>query len=287
MLERVTSKAEVRAAVAEARREGRRIGFVPTMGALHAGHMELVRAACARTDFVVVSIFVNPTQFGPNEDFAAYPRPIERDIELLSAEGVSLAFTPTPEVMYTPGPSASVNPGPLAERWEGEVRPGHFEGVATVVTKLLNVVRPDLAFFGEKDFQQLAIVNRVVQDLDLGVGIVCVPIVREPDGLALSSRNAYLDDEQRAAALGLSEALEQASRALAWGERDAAELQRVMREAAESRGVALDYAAVVDPESLEPLAALDAPARALIAGRVGATRLIDNCPLVPPAEAAE
>lgn len=284
MIERVTSKAEVRAAVLEARREGRRIGFVPTMGALHPGHLSLVRAACERTDFVVASIFVNPTQFAPGEDFSAYPRPIGHDLELLVAEGVEMAFTPSSDAMYGIAPQVTVEPGPLADRWEGEIRPGHFGGVATVVTKLLNIVRPDLAFFGEKDYQQLKIVQRLALDLDLGIGIIPCPTVRDADGLALSSRNAYLSAEERAAALGIPEALEGAAQALAWGERDARALEAAMREAALSRGVTLDYAAVVDPETLEPLARVDAPARALVAGRVGRTRLIDNCTLVPPIE---
>jgi pantoate--beta-alanine ligase len=285
VIERVTSKAEVRAAVLEARREGRRIGFVPTMGALHEGHLSLVRAACERTDFVVASIFVNPTQFGPSEDFSAYPRPIERDLELLSAEGIDIAFTPSADTMYGEGGQVVVDPGPLAHRWEGEVRPGHFSGVATVVAKLLNIVRPDLAFFGEKDYQQLKIVQRMALDLDLGVGVVGCPTVRDADGLALSSRNAYLSPAERSAALGIPEALEGAAQALAWGEREIEALETAMREAAESRGVALDYAAIVEPDTLEPLARVDVPARALVAGRVGRTRLIDNCALTPPTEA--
>jgi pantoate--beta-alanine ligase len=288
MIERIGSKDEVRAAVAEARREGRRIGFVPTMGALHEGHLSLVRAACARTDFVVASVFVNPLQFGEGEDFSAYPRRVETDLEALGAEGVDIAFTPTAEVMYADGPLVTVDPGQLASRWEGEVRPGHFRGVATVVAKLLNIVRPDLAFFGEKDYQQLQIVKRLVVDLDLGLGVVGVPIVRDDDGLALSSRNAYLSEEERGAALGLSEALEEAARALAWGERDAREVEAAMRsKAAEHPGLLLDYAAVVDPATLEPVARVDAPSRALVAGRVGATRLIDNCELRPSAGRSE
>lgn len=289
MIERLGSKNEVRGAVAEARREGRRIGFVPTMGALHEGHLTLVRTACTRTDFVVVSIFVNPTQFGPGEDFDAYPRRIDADMEVLAAEGVDVVFTPTTETMYGAGATVSVDPGPLAERWEGAVRPDHFAGVATVVAKLLNIVRPDLAFFGEKDYQQLQIVKRLVNDLDLGAGIVGVPTVREPDGLALSSRNANLAADERRAALGLSAALAAAEEAVAWGERDTQALDRLMREkSAEVSGgrLELDYAAAVDSETLEPLERLEGPARALIAGRVGATRLIDNCALVPGAEGA-
>ncbi len=285
MIEQVGSKAELRAAVAEARRENKRIGFVPTMGALHEGHLALVRSACQRTDVVIVSIFVNPTQFGPDEDFARYPRTVEADIELLAAENVELVFTPSPESMYAAGATVTVDPGPLATRWEGELRPGHFAGVATVVVKLLSIVRPDLAFFGEKDFQQLRIVEALTEDLDLGVGIVGVPIVRQPDGLALSSRNRYLSAQERTAALGIPGALEAAERALAWGETDARLIEASMRDAAHAvagDALALDYAAVVDPLTLEPLERVTAPARALIAGRVGSTRLIDNCSLVPP-----
>lgn len=285
MIERIGSKSEVRAAVAEARREGRRIGFVPTMGALHEGHLALVRAACSRTDFVVVSVFVNPTQFAPGEDFEAYPRSIDADAQLLAADGVEVLFAPTTEVMYCDGAQVTVDPGPLGALWEGEIRPGHFVGVATIVAKLLNIVRPDLAFFGEKDYQQLQVVRRLVSDLDLGVGIVGVPIVREPDGLALSSRNAYLSPADRRLAACLSAALAAAEQAAAWGERNAAAVEALMRATVEesSQGaVALDYAAVVDRSTLEPVETLDADARALIAGRVGTTRLIDNCALVVP-----
>jgi len=283
MIERLGGKDEMRRVVLEARREGRTVGFVPTMGALHEGHLALVRTAASRTDFVVVSIFVNPTQFGPNEDFEAYPRRIDADIEHLAAEGVDVVFTPTIDVMYGSGSQVTVEPGPLADRWEGEIRPGHFNGVATIVTKLLGVVRPDLAFFGEKDFQQLQIVKRVCADLDLGAGIVGVPTVREPDGLALSSRNTYLSTAQRGDALALADALEAAAQSLAWGERDGRALEAAMRgviDALEGR-VVLDYAAVVDPASLEPLDRVEGPARALIAARVGSTRLIDNCELRP------
>ncbi|HSK46567.1 MAG TPA: pantoate--beta-alanine ligase [Coriobacteriia bacterium] len=286
MIERLGGKDEMRSAVSEARREGRTIGFVPTMGALHEGHIALVRAACKRTDFVVVSVFVNPTQFGPSEDFSAYPRRVESDLELLAAEGVDVVFTPTTDVMYSRNPQVTVNPGQLAERWEGEVRPGHFVGVATIVTKLFSVVRPDLAFFGEKDYQQLLVVRKLVTDLDLAVGVVGVKTVREGDGLALSSRNSYLSAGERVDARALPDALEAAAEALAWGERDARVLETAMRDAVDSRDgrVRLDYAAVVDADTLEPLTAVSAPSRAIIAARVGDTRLIDNCELRPANE---
>lgn len=306
MIEHVGSKEEVRQTVAEARREGKTVGFVPTMGALHAGHLSLVKAAAKRSGFIVVSIFVNPAQFGPGEDYAAYPRDLDRDFELLSAEGVDLVFTPSVDEMYGVGSASScgeapqalapgatrgdvsagsvaVDPGVLAERWEGAIRPGHFRGVATVVAKLLNVVRPNLAFFGEKDYQQLVVVQRMVCDLDIPTAIVGCPVVRDPDGLALSSRNAYLSTAERNDALALSRALDAAAESLAWGVRSGEALSAVMQEIVEAvSGVDLDYAAVVDPETLEPVLSIDGPARAIIAGRVGKTRLIDTAALVPP-----
>jgi pantoate--beta-alanine ligase len=288
VIERLTSKEEMRATVAAARRENKRVGFVPTMGALHQGHLSLVRAACARTDIVIVSIFVNPTQFAPGEDFERYPRPIDADLAALKAEGVEAVFMPSPGEMYAPAAQVTVEPGPLAERWEGAIRPGHFSGVATVVAKLFNVVRPDLAFFGEKDYQQLRIIKRLTLDLDLGVGIVGCPTVRDSDGLALSSRNAYLSPEDRAAALALPSALAAAEDAVAWGERDPRALETVMRETVAriaGEAVALDYAAVVDDATLEPAETIAASVRALIAGRVGVTRLIDNCALIAPVSA--
>lgn len=277
-MERLISKGEVRAAVAEARRESKRIALVPTMGALHDGHLSLVRAARERADYVIASIFVNPTQFGPGEDFAAYPRDLDRDLDLLGAEGVDLAFTPTPEVMYATDAQVSVDPGPLGDVLEGVVRPGHFRGVCTVVAKLLAIAQPDLAFFGEKDFQQLTIVRRMARDLDFPVRVVACPTVRECDGLAMSSRNAYLSRDERAAATVLYRALRTAETLALGGERDATVLSEAMRvTVAEEPGVELDYAVVADPATLVALETLsDQPARALVAARVGATRLIDN-----------
>ena len=290
MIERIASKSEMRAAVLQARREDKTVGLVPTMGALHEGHLSLVRAACERTDLVVVSIFVNPMQFGPSEDYERYPRRLEDDMAMLAAEGVELVFTPTVECMYPSEPLVTIDPGPLAARWEGEARPGHFVGVATIVAKLFGIVRPDLAFFGEKDFQQLAIVKRMAADLDLGVGVVGCPIVRDHDGLALSSRNAFLSLADRDHALALCEALDAAAKALAWGETSGPALDIVMRQATVARApgaLTLDYAAVVDAETLEPVETVDRPARALIASHVGTTRLIDNCALIPPAGGSE
>jgi len=277
-VERLISKGEVRAAVAEARRESKRIALVPTMGALHDGHLSLVRAARERADYVIASIFVNPTQFGPGEDFAAYPRDLDRDLDLLGAEGVDLAFTPTPEVMYATDAQVSVDPGPLGDVLEGAVRPGHFRGVCTVVAKLFAIAQPDLAFFGEKDFQQLTIVRRMARDLDFPVKVVACPTVRECDGLAMSSRNAYLGRDERAAATVLYRALRTAETLALSGERDATVLSEAMRvTVAEEPGVDLDYAVVADPATLAVLETLsDQPARALVAARVGATRLIDN-----------
>jgi len=279
-MERVSSKEEARQALAEARRESKTVALVPTMGALHDGHLSLVRAACKRADYVCVSVFVNPTQFAPGEDFETYPRDMRRDLELLSAEGVDLVFTPSTDTMYAADAQVTVDPGPLARHWEGESRPTHFRGVATVVAKLFNIVRPNLAFFGEKDYQQLKIVQRLAHDLDMAVTVVACPIVRERDGLAMSSRNAQLDAEQRSQALALCEALEAAAEALAWGETDARALEREMVAEFDARpGVELEYAAVVDPETLEPLERVDETARAIVAGRVGDVHLIDNAPL--------
>jgi pantoate--beta-alanine ligase len=280
-MENLVSKDEVRRAVAEARAVGQRIALVPTMGALHEGHLSLVRAARERAEYVVVSVFVNPTQFGPGEDFAAYPRDLEGDLELLGAEGVSLVFAPTTGVMYGPEATVTVDPGPLGDVLEGAIRPTHFRGVCTVVAKLFGIVEPDLAFFGEKDFQQLAIVRTMVRDLDLPVRVVGCPTVREPDGLAMSSRNVYLSSQERAAAAVLYRALRAAETRMLAGERDARTLVEVMRaEIATEPLVVPDYAEVADAVTLAPLDALDgSPARALLAARLGSTRLIDNLAL--------
>jgi len=276
-MERVGSKEEVRQAVLAARREGKRVALVPTMGALHAGHLSLVAAACKRADYVVVSIFVNPTQFGPNEDFAAYPRDLERDFDLLRSEGVDLVFTPSTEAMYAADTQVTVAPGPLGDVLEGEIRPGHFQGVCTVVAKLLGIVQPDLVYFGEKDYQQLAIVKRMVCDLDLPVRIVACPIIRVPSGLALSSRNVYLSAEERLAATVLYRALRTAETLALSGETNAALITEAMRECvAEEPLATLDYVAVVEPDTLRVLDEVAGPARALVAVRFGETRLIDN-----------
>ncbi len=276
-MERVVSVEEVRNALARPRLEGRTIGLVPTMGALHEGHLSLVRASLDQTDVTVASAFVNPTQFAPGEDFERYPRQPDADAAALEAEGVDVVFEPTVEVMYPAGSETKVDPGPIAAKWCGAGRPGHFAGVATVVTKLLNIVRPDVAFFGEKDYQQLKVIERVAADLDSGARIVGCPIVREPGGLAMSSRNRYLSEAERSAAGVLYRALAAASEAAASGETDAAALSAGMCGLiAAQAGVALEYAVVVDASTLEEVAVIDRACRALVAAQVGGARLIDN-----------
>jgi pantoate--beta-alanine ligase len=266
-------------AVGEARRCKRTIGLVPTMGALHAGHLSLIQAARAETDFVVVSIFVNPTQFGPTEDFHRYPRPLERDLELCAQAGVDLVFHPQPEVMYPPGYRTFVEVTGLQDVLCGTARPGHFRGVATIVLKLFNLVQPDRAYFGQKDAQQVRIIQQMVRDLNVPVAIRVCPIVREADGLALSSRNAYLETEERCRATVLYQALTEARRRIEAGERDAAAVRQVMVEQVASvPGAVLDYAAVVDADSLQALDRIstERPILLALAVRFGSTRLIDN-----------
>jgi len=253
-----------------------RVGFVPTMGALHAGHMSLVERAVRETDAAIASIFVNPTQFGPNEDFAAYPRREAEDTALLEKHGCAVAFVPPVAEVYPPGDATRVTPGPIAAPLEGAARPGHFVGVATVVAKLLAIVRPDIAFFGQKDFQQLRVLQTTARDLRLGADIVGCPTVREPDGLAMSSRNAYLTPEQRRDAVALSRGLFAARELWERGGRDPRVLRERVRELAGNDSVALEYVSVADPITL---AELDAPAQAAVislAARVGRARLIDN-----------
>jgi pantoate--beta-alanine ligase len=282
-MERVVSVEEVRGALARSRLEGRTIGFVPTMGALHEGHLSLVRASQRHADVTVVSIFVNPTQFGPTEDFDAYPRDLEGDVALLAAEGADVLFTPTVGVMYPPGADTRVDPGALGAVLCGAARPGHFTGVATVVTKLFEIVSPDIAFFGEKDYQQLKILQKVARDLDMPVKVAGCPIVREPDGLAMSSRNRYLTHEQRSHAMVLHRALSAASDAARAGETDAEALARGVRQAIEREEcVELEYAVVVDAETLSPVTVLQRSARAMVAARVGSARLIDNVAITLP-----
>ncbi len=273
--------AELRATVAAWRAAGLSVGLVPTMGALHRGHASLVEHARAKCDRVIVSIFVNPTQFGPNEDLDAYPRREAEDLALLGTLGVDLAWTPLLDEMYPAGFSTRIAVGPLAQGLCGPFRPGHFDGVATVVTKLLDQTQATSAYFGEKDYQQLLIVRRVARDLDLPVDIVGLPTIREPDGLALSSRNAYLSPAGRAQAAVLIQVLRAGAAAAR-----AADPPPVERILADSRARlsaagfdAIDYVAICDAETLEPVETLSRPARMFAAARIGATRLIDNVPI--------
>jgi pantoate--beta-alanine ligase len=257
--------------------DGRSLGLVATMGALHQGHFSLVREAKRKCSPVVVSIFVNPKQFGPHEDLQKYPRPFEADRDALEKLGVDFLFAPTAEEMYPVGFNTSVSVKGLSERWEGRARPGHFDGVATVVLKLFEIVKPQIAFFGRKDAQQAEIIRRMVADLNLDTEIALCPIVREPDGLALSSRNIYLKPQERQAATVLSQALAALKASIEQGERDVVRLLAVMRSKLESQPeVSVDYAELVDPDTLEPVRALRGNCYALVAAKVGATRLIDN-----------
>jgi pantoate--beta-alanine ligase len=276
----IDDPAAVRAEVLAARGRGRRVGFVPTMGALHAGHVSLVDRAAAECDDVVVSIFVNPTQFGPGEDFARYPRTPEADAAAIAGRPVRWIFAPPAAAIYPPGWATRIDVDGPARRFEGDIRPGHFSGVATVVCRLFLAVPADAAYFGAKDWQQTLVVKRMVRDLGLPIDIVVCPTVREPDGLAMSSRNASLSPRDRGRAVALSESLELAAAAWSAGE-DIATIERRMRAHLESRGVAVDYAAVVAADSLEPLTGPGLQAVALVAGRLGSTRLIDNRQLPP------
>jgi len=272
----------MRGASRAVRREGKRLALVPTMGALHEGHLSLVRAARAACDVVAASIFVNPTQFGPNEDLAKYPRSFERDCEMLGREGVEFVFAPSVEEMYPAGAVTWVTVEELSGKLDGSSRPGHFRGVTTVVAKLFHIGEPDKAFFGQKDAAQVAIIRRMVRDLNLAVEIVVCPIVREADGLAMSSRNAYLNAEERKRALVLHRSLERVRQLVESGESDAARLVAAGREeVARETAVRLDYFDVVDPDTLDPVVDLSTGALVAVTAYVGATRLIDNLLLRP------
>lgn len=273
----VSGGGELRAAIAAARRAGRSIGLVPTMGALHAGHLSLVQASVAENRFTVATIFVNPTQFGPHEDFARYPRNLDQDLKLLALAGAELVFAPEPGEIYPPGFSTFVEPPQVALSLEGRCRPGHFRGVATVVLKLFNLSEPDVAYFGHKDYQQSLVIRRMAADLNVPVEVRVCPTVREPDGLALSSRNAYLSPAERRQALALSRSLFAAAELVACGERSAAVVLKQMRQVFDAEGIdRIDYLAIVDPETLADVADLGKPTIALVAAHVGQTRLIDN-----------
>jgi pantoate--beta-alanine ligase len=276
-VEQISTISGLREAVAAARARGERIGFVPTMGFLHEGHLRLVDDAKRRAGCVVMSIFVNPTQFGPTEDFSRYPRDLSGDMSKAEGRGVDLLFVPDVAEMYPTPPALHVTADDLPARWEGAVRPGHFGGVLTVVAKLFNIVAPDVAIFGRKDFQQAALIRRMVRELNFPIDVVVAPTVREHDGLALSSRNTYLDESARATALGLVESLRAAERAFAAGERDGERLTAIGRDLlATQPEIGVDYFAVVDPSDMRPVEKATSESVAIVAARVGRTRLIDN-----------
>jgi pantoate--beta-alanine ligase len=280
----IETAVRIREEVAAARRLGRRVGLVPTMGALHEGHVQLIARCRDLVDVVVVSIFVNPTQFGPGEDFERYPRALDLDLQKCERAGGDLVFAPAVSTMYPSGPQSTfVEVGPFSHILEGATRPGHFRGVATVVLKLFEIVRPDLAVFGQKDYQQQLLIRRMVDDLHLPILIRTCPTIRESDGLALSSRNRYLSPIERRAAIALYRGLESAKRAVADGERQADQIRQILRETIESEVLAkLDYAEVADSETLEPLGDLGSGRSAvcLVAAWLGTTRLIDNALLM-------
>ena len=273
---------EARAACRDARASRERLGLVPTMGALHEGHLSLVRAAKAQCDSVAVSIFVNPTQFGPTEDLSKYPRQFDRDCQLLEKEGVEILFAPSVDEIYPDGAVTWVLVEGLSEKLDGRSRPGHFRGVTTIVAKLFHIIEPDAAFFGQKDAAQLAVIRRMVRDLNFPVEIIACPIVRESDGLAMSSRNAYLNREERSRALVLRRSLQQVQREFQGGERIAAKLISAAKGVfAREPQVVLDYFEIVDPDTLDPVERIAQKTLVAVAAYVGPTRLIDNTVLNP------
>lgn len=279
----MTSPADIQATVLKHRESGVRVGLVPTMGALHEGHLSLVRIAKQRANVVVATIFVNPAQFGPGEDFGKYPRTLDADLAALSTAGCNLVFVPAADDIYSAGFSTYVDPPGVAAPFEGACRPEHFRGVATVVLKLFHLIPAHVACFGQKDFQQLLVIRHMVRDLAVPMEIVACPTVREPDGLALSSRNRYLSSAERGQAIGLSRALDRAEQMVAAGERDSAKVIAQMRNILREAGIhRIDYVAIADPETLAESPHLDRPAVALLAAHVGSTRLIDNSLLTPP-----
>ena len=276
-MEVIERREAFRDACDDARLAGKTVGFVPTMGFLHAGHESLLRRARVENEVAAMSIFVNPLQFGPAEDLTSYPRDLERDLAIAKGQGVDLVFAPSEAEMFPARPEVTVDPGPIGDRLEGASRPGHFRGVCTIVARLFGLVGPCRAYFGEKDAQQLAVIRRMVDDLAMPVVVVGCETIREEDGLALSSRNTYLSDEERVAARCLSRALAAAARLGEDGERAAAVLEAEMaRRIGAEPLAAIDYAAVVDDRTFERAVTLEGPARALVAVRVGSTRLIDN-----------
>jgi pantoate--beta-alanine ligase len=273
----------MRAEVRALQQAGLRVGVVPTMGALHDGHLSLVRLAKQPCDKVVATIFVNPTQFAPTEDFARYPRTIDEDLRLLQQAGCDYVFVPSQNEVYPSGFSTQVDPPAVARRWEGTSRPGHFRGVCTVVLKLLNMIPADVAVFGQKDYQQAAVIKQMVRDLNVATHIELGATIREPDGLAMSSRNRYLSAAERERALAISQSLQAAQRAIEAGERRAATIAGMIGETLQPQVDAIDYVAIADGETLEPLDKIDAHTVILLAVKIGNTRLIDNC-LIAPAQ---
>ena len=268
---------EIRSAVKAWKKEGLSVGFVPTMGYLHEGHQSLMQKAVSENDRVVVSIFVNPMQFGPSEDLESYPRDLEKDAALCEANGVDLIFHPEPKEMYQPDFSSFVDMHGLTDSLCGKSRPVHFRGVCTVVTKLFNIVQPDRAYFGQKDAQQLAVIQQMVRDLNMDVTVIGCPIIREADGLAKSSRNSYLSADERKAALVLSRALEVAKQLLADGERDAAKIRNAISETIQAEPlVKIDYVELVDARTLQQVDSVERPVLVALAVYIGKTRLIDN-----------
>jgi pantoate--beta-alanine ligase len=268
---------DLRRIVRRIRREDKIIGLVPTMGALHEGHVSLIRLAASSNDFTVVSIFVNPTQFGPAEDFERYPRSLDSDLEKCRSTGVDLVFAPTADEMYPSGFGTYTEVEGLTQMLEGASRPGHFRGVATIVLKLFNLVEPHRAYFGLKDYQQLKVIQKMVRDLSLDIEIVPGPTVREPDGLAMSSRNAYLEPRQRQAAAALFQALQAAKARAEAGERDAEAVRQAAEDMLRAEPLAdIDYVAVVDPETLQPVGRVRGPVLVALAVRIGSVRLIDS-----------
>lgn len=280
-LQVVETVAAMRSEVRRLQRSGERVGVVPTMGALHDGHLSLVHLAKQGCEKVVATIFVNPTQFAPHEDFSKYPRTLERDLQLLREVGCDYVFVPSRDEVYPPGFSTEVDPPAVAQRWEGECRPGHFRGVATVVLKLLNMIPADVAVFGQKDYQQAAVIQQMVRDLNVGTEIQLGPIVRDPDGLAMSSRNRYLSPTERQRALSLSQSLRAARQAIAAGETWAATIMAMIGETLQPQVDSIDYVAVADGVTLEPVEVITANTVILLAVKIGSTRLIDNCVVTP------
>ena len=279
-MELVADVTGLRERVRQAKRAGLRVGVVPTMGALHAGHISLMQAARRECDFVVTTIFVNPAQFGPREDFSKYPRDLARDAALCREAGVDLIFNPEVETIYPAGFATYVDVSGLSEVLEGAFRPGHFRGVATVVLKLFEMVRANVAYFGQKDYQQQTIIRKLVHDLNVPVEIRVCPTIRETDGLALSSRNVYLNPQERQSALALSQALQLAQRLLEEGQEDLAKVRQAMQQLlTQTPLVNLDYATIIHPDTLEELQQVEPHVVAIVAARVGATRLIDNLPI--------